>query len=53
MIGIIFIGISERAFPILIQENLTPAMALVCVLYLANEKRLELENVHCVWGSLT
>ena len=25
-------------------ENLTPAMALVCVLYLANEKNLELEQ---------
>jgi len=26
------------------RENLTPAMALVCVLYLANEKNLELEQ---------
>ena len=33
-----------RYFSILILENLTPAMALVCVLYLANEKGLELEQ---------
>ena len=31
-------------FLIFISENLTPAMALVCVLYLANEKGLELEQ---------
>jgi condensin complex subunit 2 len=32
------------------RENLTPSMALVCVLYLANEKGLELEQTD---GSLT
>ena len=44
MIRIIFIGISGGFFSIFILEKFSTAMALVCVLYLANEKGFELEQ---------